>query len=295
MPDRLTAATALPAALLALAPVACHGSAGAAAAERSVPWTVRADTWRTDAAWHDGLAEKAVYDASRTIYGVPRVYAATAYTDKERVDPETTVKSATDQGLEVFKHHWSERAPTEAYDYDFSTCTYTLCDDLAPYKLTAATQEDCGASFKEVCRTEHGGFAWFESVYLPGAGQRSGELAAGAHFADALPLLLRDYPFDAPAKLRLRLIPSQRDNRRVTFEPRAFTAEYAGREALDLPAGRIDAHHVAVRADDGSASYDLWFAADGTAPWLHVLVAYEDHAGTRFELRSLERTAYWQR
>jgi len=294
MHDRPTAAL-LAFALPLLAGSACRGGGSAAAAERAVPWTVRDQSWRTDAVWYDGQAEKAVYDAQRTIYGKERAYTATAYTDKERVDPATTVKSAGDQGLEVFKHHWSERAPTERYDYDFSTSTYTLCDDLAPYKLSAATQEDCGASFKEVWRAAGGGFEYLESVYLPGTGRRSGSLPGGAHFADALTLFLRDYPFDAPQKVSLRLVPSQRDNRRRPFEPQAFTAEHAGRETLDLPAGRVDAHHLSVRADDGSAAYDPWFAADGAAPWLHVLVAYADHDGTRFELRSLERTAYWQR
>ncbi len=290
MPRALPHPLAATALLLALG--ACRGG-GADAAERSLPWTVRDGTWRTDPVWYDGQAERAVYDATRVIYGRDRIYTATAYTDKERVDPATTVKSAGEAGLEVFKHHWSERAPTESYDYDFSTSTYTLCGDLSPYKLTAATQEDCGASFKEVWRTPGGGFAWLESVYLPGTGRRSGELAAGAHFADALTLFLRDYPFDAPAPMRLALIPSQRDNRRRPFEPQAFTVDYAGRETLALPLGSVDAHHLSVRAGDGSEAYELWFAADGSAPWLHALLRYRDGAGTRFELRSLERTAYW--
>ena len=47
--------------------------------------------WRTDPAWDDGKAEVCVYEATRTIYAQERRYLATAYTDKERADPASTV------------------------------------------------------------------------------------------------------------------------------------------------------------------------------------------------------------
>jgi hypothetical protein len=282
--------------LLALALFAACRGGSPGEAERAVPWALRQEGWRTDPAWYDGRAEKAVYDATRVLYGIERDYPAVAYTNKERYDPETTVKSSGDDGLEVFKHHWSERAPTENYDYDYSTSSFVGAADLTALKLSAATQEDCGASFKVVWRgTQGGALRWFESVYFPGAGQREGTLAGAVHFADSLTLVLRDYPFEAPVPVELALVPSQRSTRQVPLEPVEFRVEHRGRERLELPAGALEAEHLSARATDGSAAYELWFAAEGAAPWLHVLLQYEDHEGTRFRLRSLERTAYWER
>lgn len=253
------------------------------------------DGWRSDPVWYDGLAEVCVYDASRTIYGKPRAYLARAYTDKERADPRTTTKSETDQGLEVFKHHWSEIVPTENYDYRFSTCTYTAAADMSAYKLTVGTQEDCGASFKLAVR-EGDALAWSDSVYFPGAGQRAGRIAAAAdlHFVDELPLLLRDFPFAKPRELALRLVPSQKDIHQVSFEPFAARARHVGRETLDLPIGGVEAHHVRVEAEAGGWAADYWFDADGTAPRLHALVQYQGPDGQSCRLKSLVRAAYWK-
>ena len=137
--------------MLACAAATPTSASGAAASTRWLRLAA-ADTWRTDRTWHDGLAEKCTYQAQRTIYGTARSFEAIAYTNKENVDTQTSCKSKTAEGVEMFKHHWSERVPTEKYDYDFSTMSYTRAADMAAYKLSAATQEDCGASFKEVWR-----------------------------------------------------------------------------------------------------------------------------------------------
>jgi hypothetical protein len=263
------------------------------------PWRPSGDPWRTDPAWHDGKAEVCVYEATRTIYGVPRSYLATAYTDKEHVDPRTTNKSEVEGGLEVFKHHWSERIPTENYDYDFSTMTYTLADSLEAYKLTVGTQEDCGASFKIAWR-DGARLRWQGSSYFPGEFLRSGELprAAATHFADELTLLCRDFPFDAPEPRELALVPGQRSNRHASFEPSQARVHYAGLETLELPYGTVDAHRLSIAlegAEPPLLQRELWFAADASAPLLHALVQYEDSEGTRYRLRSIERRAYWER
>ncbi len=276
-----------------------------ASAQATVPWETR-DNWRTDAAWYDGQAEKCTYRASRPIYGVARAYTAFAYTNKQHMDPRSGVKLAGSPGtdsVEVFKHHWSERVPTEAYDYDFSTATFTRTDDLGAFRLTVGTQEDCGTSFKSIwrLRSKAPRFAWLESVYLPGAGIAQGELAgADLHFTDELPLLLRDFPFesepDASVAFPLELVPSQKDNDRVSFEPVSANVTYRGRSTLALPIGTLEAYELRVtgsRPEDGHASY--WFAAEGNAPYLHALVRYAGADGSTLELVAHERTAYWER
>jgi hypothetical protein len=257
-----------------------------------------AGTWRSDPVWYDGQAEKCVYEATRTIYGKERRYLAFTYTDKERADPASTVKiESPDEtsGIEVFKHHWSEIVPTENYDYRFSTMSYVRADDLTPFKLTASTQEDCGASFKELWRDrEH--LRWIESVYFPGSGRREGEFERHQDTAlfDALTLTLRDYPFEAPKDVKLRLIPSQKDAHSVPFEPVERTVRYAGRSTQELPIGTVDAHELDLVAPDGKVEARFWFAADAAAPTLHALVRYAGPQGVTFVLKSLERAAYWK-
>lgn len=253
-------------------------------------------TWRTDPVWHDGQAEKCAYEATRTIYGKERRFVAIAYTDKETADPRTTVKSESDAGVLVFKHHWSEVVPTESYDYRFSTMAYVRAEDLAPFKLTASTQDDCGASFKEVWR-DGDRLRWAESVYFPGGGRREGEigLRKEAAFFDALTLTLRDYPFEAPSDLRLRVIPSQKDTHRVPFDQVERTVRHAGRSTQELPIGKVEAHELHLLTRDGSVAARFWFDADGSAPRLHALVRYEGPQGVTYRLKSRERTAYWKR
>ena len=252
-------------------------------------------TWREDPVWYDGQAEKAVYEATRTIYGKERTYLARAYTDKERVDAKSTVKTDAADGVLVFKHHWSEIVPTENYDYRFSTMSYVRADDLSAFKLSASTQEDCGATFKEIWRDkEH--LRWLDSVYFPGGGRREGEIERHKNtaFDDALTLTLRDYPFDAPADVALRVVPTQKDNHRTPVDPVDRTVRYAGKSAQDLPIGKVDAHELDLVTPEGQIEARFWFAADASAPTLHALVRYEGPGGVTYRLKSLERTAYWK-
>ncbi len=258
------------------------------------PLAVPAESWRTDRTWNDGLAEKCVYAATRTIYGVERKYEAIAYTNKEHVDPERTVKVDGQGGVEVFKHHWSERVPTEKYDYDFSTMTYTRADDLSAWKLTAATQEDCGASFKEIWR-DGSELRWLESTYFPGGGRREGRLESDAAFFDALTLTLRGYDFERQGDQTLSVLPSQKDTHAVSFVAERRTVRYVGASELDLPIGKVRAHELSLALPNGDVEARYWFAAEGQAPWLHALVRYEGPQGVTYRLKSHDRLAYWKR
>ena len=77
-------------------------------------------SWRDDPAWSDGKAEWALYDASRVIYGEPRAYEATIFTNTQHMDPATATKSSdwrTDGAIPVFKHNVSEIVPTDTVKY----------------------------------------------------------------------------------------------------------------------------------------------------------------------------------
>ncbi len=270
-------------------------------AANGVPWEPAQGGWRNDPAWYDGKAEVCVYEATRTIYGLSRPYLATAYTNKQRMDPERTVKSDS-QGIEVFKHHWSERVPTENYDYDFSTASFVECDDLRPFKLTASSQDDCGSSFKQLWR-QRGQMLWLESCYFPGTGLAQGELGGlDLQFFDALPLVLRDFPFEAAQaeghpdrRFALRLVPSQKEARSTPCAPRDFELAYGGLEELELPVGSLAAHRLELLDAGGQRVARYWFAAEQGAPWLRALVRYEGPLGTSYRLKELRRWAYWER
>src|SRR5690554_3480605 len=79
-------------------------------------------SWREDATWHDGLVEKATYEAEREVYGKQRSYEAIIFTNKEQHDTGSMTKAQTsDDTVEVFKHNHLEVIPTPNYDYKYAT------------------------------------------------------------------------------------------------------------------------------------------------------------------------------
>lgn len=288
--------------ILALAPLACT-------ADTSEPWREFTTDWRAHAVWDDGKAERAVYDATRPIYGEPRDYRARIFTNTEHASPETFTKSdaPTERDRHVFKHHLREDIPTDNYDYHFSTMSYLGVADLKSLKLDMGVQEDCGATFKQYVNHADT-LRWRQFSYFPDEGQAGGEYdpPAALVFEDALALVLRGYPFDDPPDtLTLALLPSQRSNRWSPHEPEPWQVRYHGRQTLSLPVGEVEAHHLRLTpaAEHGTTdqppAHDFWFAAEGDyrqgEAGLHVMVRYHGPAGQRYELRAIEREAYWQR
>lgn len=264
--------------------------------------------WADDPIWHDGKAEIARYDAVRVIYGQPRAYTATLYTNKENLDLDTRTKAAgPDAGAApvVFKHHArDENIPTPAYAYDFSSMAYVDADTLGMWKLEVSSQEDCGTTFKQYW---HDGntLSAFQSSYFPDEGRVETTHDSPSHmvFHDALPLILRGYPFEQPLErpMRLNLVVDQTHNHLSASRPRPYAVTYEGRRTLDLPIGTVDAHHLKVSPvqrdvppPGGEASH-YFFAADGNPPMLHALVQYRGPFGTSYELKSHERGMYWAR
>ena len=256
--------------------------------------------WREDAVWHDGKAEWAEYDAVRMIYGEPRRYTARIITNAEHASPDSKTKAADGTGRAVFKQHVREDVPTQAYNYHFSTMCYVGRSDLKSLKIDMGSQEDCGASFKQV--VNHLGEAhWTQFSYFPDEGHQAGVLPNPPQnliYHDALPIVLRGYPFGPQPTLQLQLLPDTTTNKWSPMSLTPVTVSYVGRETLDLPIGEVEAHHLRVRAAEADAPVpgvdaDLWFHTDGSAPLLHVLVQYRDALGTDYKLSDHRRWAYW--
>ena len=253
--------------------------------------------WLRDDAWYDGQAEVARYAATHKIYGVDRAYTATLYTNVQAMDRATSTKGGGRNSVEVFKHHRSERIPTKAYDYDYSTAVFVSRDDLSLFKQTFASQEDCGASFKQLW-SEGAKLRWFESTYFPGGGVREQSMPGGAMplTVDALPILLRSLDPELPkgSKFVLDLVDSWRDTHASGMATTRFTLEVQGVEQLDLPLGRLAGRRLDLHAEGRSAGRSYWFSTDKSAPMLGVLLAFDGPNGERLRLQEFARDAYWE-
>ncbi|MFW6060555.1 MAG: hypothetical protein ACODAQ_10255 [Phycisphaeraceae bacterium] len=273
------------------------------AAAQDDPYERFTTDWRRNAIWDDGKAECAVYAATREIYGQSRQYTARLFTNTEHASPETFTKSANGTGRHVFKHHLREDIPTEKYSYHYSTMAYVGVDDLKSLKLDMGSQEDCGATFKQY--VNHAGeMRWRQFSYFPNEGHKAGEAQPPANFAfqDALSLVLRGYPFDAPPEepIELALLADQTSNKWSPTFLFPTRLSYVGRETLELPIGEVAVYHLRVvePIKNTTREHDYWFAAEGDhvedAPGLHIMVRYEGPNGQTYQLREVRRCAYWQ-
>lgn len=259
--------------------------------------------WKNDPAWYQGSAEWALYDATRPVEGGERHYEATIFTNKQRMNPETTTKAGDWQkpeNIEVFKHNVSEVIPAGNFVYRYLTTAFIRTDDLSPYKLAVSTQEECGTSFKRFVVSD-GQVDAISFDYLPDQGEQSATFDASSllSFQDALSLTLRDYPFDAADKpvLTLDLVPDQTTPRATPLKPDRATVSYIARETITVPYGSVETHHLRVEhARDGRTTQsDYWFAAPDSqnGDMLNVMVKYEGPHGVKYELKRLDWWAYW--
>ena len=253
--------------------------------------------WRKDEIWHDGKAEVTIYDATRTIYDKQRKYTARLYTNKEHASPNSKTKDTKGQGRAVFKHHLREDIDTENYRYHYSTMCYVGIDDLKSLKIDMGSQEDCGASFKQVINHD-GELTWNLFSYFPSEGHKTGsdEAPNNLVFHDALSLVLRGFPFRNPPDTPVFLmLPDQTTTYHSGIALQAITVRYKGRKFVHLPIGRVDSEHLAISIEGSGDKHEYWFDFDHTAPRLNVMVQYKGPGGITYKLRKHGRLAYWQR
>lgn len=247
----------------------------------------RADGWKNDAVWHDGLVEKAVYNATRVVYGQPRHYQMIVFTNKEQHDLKTNTKS--DRGVntvEVWKHNQIEDIPTPNYHYHYETTTHLDVKTLDLTRLDSASQEFCGASFKQYDRLfPSGRWDYWAFSYLPEQGRVHGEVTQGKRqvvAADSLPLYLRDFDFVGKASQQVALLPDQTDNGNVQFQPVDAEIRFAGEDD--------DGYKLQVIID-GKILGAYWMARDR----LHVMTRYQGADGQTYKLTEVSRVNYWSR
>jgi len=251
----------------------------------------RADDWDSNKIWHDGLVEKAVYSASRVVYGKPRSYEAIFFTNKELHDRKTLTKAdkSTDI-IEVWKFNQIEDIPTPNYTYHYVTTSHLTTDKLELTRLDSSSQEFCGTTFKQVMRIGSQSWEYWSFSYMPEAGRNQAKFGDSDRTVvaeNALPLYLRSYNFNRGETRLIGLLPDQRSNRPTPNKPINALMRCVGQD--------LDNWKIEVAAEDattigGIVRGTYWMAKDRG----HVMTRYLSGDGEQtYQLKSIERVNYW--
>jgi hypothetical protein len=241
-----------------------------------------------DAVWDDGQAEFSVYDGVTRLEGQERGFTAKIIAVKEDFVRQSLVKS--DEGpipgktFEVIKFNYVRDVPTGMYDYHQMVSVFFDRRDFHPVKYAASSMESCGLTYV-IAKPERRRLRHTSHSYWDGEADRVLDLnwPPGTAFYDALPLWLRGFDLETPARRQWRFLPSQLQNRVGTPEVEFATLDFEGPDASRD--GRL-----LVRMTHGAGVERLWFERE--AP--HVLWRWEKANGTVLALRKTQRIAYWQ-
>ncbi|MBL8693049.1 MAG: hypothetical protein JNJ88_03040 [Planctomycetes bacterium] len=284
--------------LASAAPIALFGLLASGQSESKAPAPLPVDAqWSTSRLWDDGLAEVARYDATRTIYGKERRFELVSVVVKEELDRKLLVKSdrpGAAENLEALKLNLTQRIETENYPYHFLTSVFVERADVRRFvKETNGSQEWCGNTFLEVLAAPSGVLLRWHSYWDgEGDGERTMERPANALLEDGLWLALRAAKLEAGKEHAVQLLPSRIQTRLGETSWVPATVVLAGREDVEVPAGKFTANRYEVRFSGGRVDR-YW--VDHEMP--HAMLKVEQPAlqGRSAALRELKRWAYWQR
>jgi hypothetical protein len=250
--------------------------------------TRAAEGWDADPVWHDGLVERAVYDASRIVYGKPRAYQMIAFTNKEQHDRRTLTKAQAGNAdtVEVWKHNQVEVIPTPNYDYKYTTTSHYTVEGLELTRLDCSSQEFCGTSFKQYLHAPgQDTIDYWSFSYMPQAGRASATIRTTPqtpdYAVDALPLLLRGYDFAQKPQMPVMLLPGQKSKLATPAQPVEGVIRFAGEDD--------DGYKLEVLSK-GELLGTYWMAKDR----LHIMTRYQSADGQQtYRLREVTRTDFW--
>lgn len=253
--------------------------------------------WSLDRLWDDGLAEVAIYDAERVIYGEPRPHEEARILVSEPMDARQHVKADPPyEGkriLPVLKCNIFSRVETKNYPYHLMVSLFI--DRARPSRLVKATyssQEWCGQTFKDL-QFYRDPPRFSANSYWDGQAiiDQPLEWDSNTLLEEQLAVSLRALNLEAGEEMAIRLLPSQVSNRAPVPEPVAAVISRVERsdrlEGMNFEDGPPLTYELA--ADDGS-----WAAyAFGSEP-PRVLLAYRHSDGRQGRMKSVRRRAYWR-
>jgi hypothetical protein len=272
--------------------VSCSGRSGPGSSQPPARLASFFDPqWAMDRRWDDGLAEVAVYAAERVIYQKPRQFEYTQITVKEDFNQEHNVKTDDyNRGdlYPVMKVNQFARIPTDNYPYHFLTSLFFRRENpVQLFKMTIGSQEWCGNTFKAFLDAGRNYQYSYNSYWdSQGAGEMS--VDRDVLFEDQLPYTLRSLKFADNLRFEAPVAELQQTNK--AGQPHVYQARVAVTPAPSasetLPG---EAWRVVVQLDENKRN-EYWFSQQ--AP--HVLLRQRTWDGRNLDLKSLQRSAYWQ-
>jgi hypothetical protein len=247
--------------------------------------------WALDQHWDDGMAEVAVYEAERVIYGKPRQFAYTLITVKEDFNAEFNVKTDDYSRRDLYpvmKVNQFARIPTDNYPYHFlSSLFFRRENPVQLLKMTTGSQEWCGNTFKTFSdEGSHYRFAY--NSYWDGQGDGQMQVEQDVLFEDQLPYTLRSLRFKEGLRLEAKVAENQQTNKATP--PHIYQAVLvveADRSPSEALPGQV--WRVEVQLDEGKTN-EYWFSQQPP----HILLRQRTWDGRSLNLTSLERNDYWQ-
>lgn len=217
---------------------------------------------------------------------------------RELADPVTRTRSLTGQGRDAFKvvtyHMAADGGELLAGSSNpllgfagpppLGTMAYVGASDLKSLLLEVAVVDTRGVTFKQIVNHK-GTLSWHQFSRRAGEGHTSFEGPApsggtggtgGLVFREALPLVLRGYPFESPVAMTIGLMPEQGRARETSMRPDAYRVEFVGTEEVVTGAGKTWAYHLRLRhigpTRELRQELHYWFDADPATG--HIMVQY---------------------
>ncbi|WP_162425853.1 hypothetical protein [Pontibacter pudoricolor] len=242
--------------------------------------------WAMNKLWDDGLAEVAVYDAERVVYGNKREFEFTMITVKEDFNSEYNVKTENynrDDLFPVMKINQLCRIPTDNYPYHYLTSVFVHRQypwDL--HKLTTSSQEWCGNTFKSITRGRN--FILNYSSYFDGQGEGTWQLPTDLLFEDQLPYSLRALRFENKPTFNVTIAETQQTNKAAQPKEYDATVTTIAATIAGKATWLVNVHLAPNKVNQ------YWFAT----AYPNTLIRQKTWDGRTLELKKISRYAYWQ-
>ncbi|MBJ6119062.1 hypothetical protein JAO76_12715 [Pontibacter sp. BT310] len=242
--------------------------------------------WAMDKLWDDGLAEVAVYDAERVVYGNKRSFDLTIITVKEDFNKEYNVKTddyKRDDLFPVMKVNQFCSIQTDSYPYHYLTSVFIRREQpWYLHKLTTSSQEWCGNTFKAITRERN--FNLYYNSYFDGQGEGNWQLPNTLLFEDQLPYSLRALKFQDGLTFKADIAETQQTNKAT--QPKEYKAIVS---TIKSEINNKAAWQVNVQLAPGKVN-TYWFATE----YPNILLRQQTWDGRTLELKKISRYAYWE-
>lgn len=251
--------------------------------------------WANNKLWDDGSAEVATYEATRTIYGEPRLFEYTYILVKEEFNQTYNVKTDDYQVKNLYpvmKINKFCSIETPNYPYHFLSSIFIYRNNPENlHKLTHTSQEWCGNTSKSFLEKGNG-YRFEYNSYFDGQGKGSAKVGRGPWFEDQLSYTLRSVNFSEGLSFDINLYPSQISNKAIV--PEAETAKISVNKADNsdlegIPTSFIDSAWEVKVTKEGGDLITFWI----NSSYPNYLLRMEDSSGNSLKLKDVTRDQYW--